>query len=463
MLTYLDSAGTALPYVDDSTFEQKCLFCEKHVGRPRKPLYLFESPLSDAKFSFSWKNVCKDCYVLGPQQLEHYRNCLNKRGLRVEVIHKGDGTFMTNRLKEYLDSEASRLPSDYEQYRKGGKYEDMCVFCKNSPADYPIYQHVEGTTASNPGRVKIPTQTYACVECFSEAKELYIDHGSAQAQLFDTEPFATNGEVGERMRRYVVEGSFVEEVHLYLQHRTKTHISDNNTHNDPSISPLREHCYFCGVYTPNNFKLLDVPVRVSNYFTGGVVRYCKKSCEKRLHLTEMAEPVVTDISVRTRTNKCRLCHKEYLVDIFEHRMREAGGTIDMHMCPSCTYKTNFYGEESTLFGERDNKELRYSECTCDFCSTEFQLDLTLSRSYIKRKYVSSNHKICCPACKYHGMFPIFVTNVELLSATKIRCYNVSGRYKPKMLIRYFRDTELVSEQFLAILPEEIIFKIYDKT
>lgn len=448
MQIYLDSVGTIVPN-EVNRSEKICTFCGKRDGS-FAALALFESPASDAKFNLTWSLCCDSCYKLGPVQLEGFRNRLNRRGLKTQVIHKGNALFMTDRLKRYLDSRGTILPHDFETYRKGGINQDTCLFCKDIPADYPIYQYMRSEAAHNIGLVKVPTQTFCCMECFSESKEMYLDHSNLDPRLFDDTPYNLRGNALERIRKYVIEGTFTDEVELYYQHRigTKKDLS----------APLKEHCYFCSKHLYSGYKILDVPVRVSNYFTGGRVRYCK-SCEHEKNSLELTATNPADWSVLTRLDQCKLCKIQYAVNVFEFKNRETAGTLLMHMCPSCCFKANVAGENNETFGKREDKWSRYSECNCEYCHEYFVVDLTIASTYLKRKYVSKDTKLCCSVCNYGGRFPIFVSQeVTNPLSSKVRCYQIGE----KVLFRYFRDTTVIQSSLKRARPEEVPFILYER-
>lgn len=461
-LTYLESAGTVLPYIH-SELRDDCAFCGKEVpGRTALTLSLFESPQSDAKFSVSWARVCRPCYKAGVQQLERLRARLTRHQTRTEVIHKGDGTFMTTRLQKYIDSRGESIPNNYEKYRTGGSKAGLCVFCDNTPADYPVYKYaLRQSASSGPVRGRIPTQTSMCADCFEEAKDVLLEETRTEVKtLFQDEVFSRKSEAAHRIRQYLYHGKFLEDVEEFYQHKDDP---DENISPDeeqlPTVAPLKYHCYFCGELARNNYKVLEAPVIASHIFTGGKVRYCK-SCEKYLQDLQRLDPKVIDLQAFMVAETCDTCQKYYSVNSFEHRSREVSNTINKHMCPVCTFKSNFKREQGIqvvmLPMQKGSPDARHATCQCQYCNEEFTVDLTLPMRTLRKKHSSPENKVGCSACYHKGKFPIFVASPNSLSGIdRIRCYSL----KNKVLFLYFRNDEVVDTALQPIKPEDIPFVI----
>lgn len=361
--------------------------------------------------------ICPSCYHSGITLLESTRLHFSKKAilkgansLNTSLIFKGN-KFVTERLIKYVESQGRKLPVDFVRYRNGGINADICLFCGDVPADFPVEQYHSEHLHTDSG-------CYACYSC-NQAIENQV------ASLMRNDIFAgANIDSISRIQKFVRTGEFDDSVELHYQHLIKDRDDDPDYIGYEGI--YTHNCYFCKSITPD-VKLLQVPVTASSSFTGGHVRVCS-NCNSKMSRFRAEDSYALDPLRIWEDDVCDACGADYLISIHEHRQREADGSIGKHMCPVCTHVRAFRGEKDSIFSVKAKDGTRYDMKRCSYCSGSVLFDLTLSRRILTKNFVSDEATIICSSCKYKNKSPIFV---ERLPATnRINRYY---RFKDKFI------------------------------
>lgn len=360
---------------------------------------LYDTQDARADWHSSLYDCCQSCYYSGVYQLIKYRkHCADKRVVG-DIVHCKNALFMTTRLQNYLDTDLKVLPRDFITYRKGGENEDMCLFCKDTPAEYPV--HVSSAQGSMTFQ---DTETFACRDC-----NIRIDH---KLKSMESERGMFSGyspSESQRIKDYVDLLKFEPNVHLYYQHG----IGPSDIEADQYIEPwcfatMKDKCYFCQntVYPSNFGAYVEVPVPSSTRFIGGKVIACNSSLQAIKAYT--ATTKVIDLAV---DEICATCGGSYSVTTYENRVREIDHTTDKHMCPACTFKQVFLSEKNVYFDPDEDQ--RHKQLLCAYCTDTFHVDLTIPRKTLVTKYVTKDNKLCCSDCKFKNKIPIFVSESSI--------------------------------------------------
>lgn len=315
---------------------------------------------------------------------------------------------ISDKLRLYLDSKGNHLPHNFSSHR----HTHNCLFCDAKTEDdfevmfYPV---------KDSGKQSVSTGTLACQTCAVPIIRMEQEKGATRKSgLFTTDLY-------ERHRLYLRCGRFDETVGMHLIER------------DIGISPLQYKCYFCKsthIIAPS--KLIQVPVDFDkeNGFTGGAVQVCN-GCHTELIDSEDCVIPLEDIpKVHYVEWTCGQCSGIYYTTKTENEYRHYNKKSD-YLCPNCTYNQvldydfQYFSISSHSTIERTMLKI------CDFCSSEFYLDMARPASALEKDHLTPKKRLMCESCASYGpdgpleSIKVSETNVLLV-------YDVPGRYKRYM-------------------------------
>lgn len=326
-----------------------------------------------------------------------------------------------DRITSYIESQGTVVPEDVAKYREFGPLYDSCLFCGDVPADYSV--KLFGNYFN---RIDTPRFTYTgancCFDCDSQIKEALPDlfeHEKADVSSF-------SNRARKRLNLFL-QGKFDEDVHLYYLHNEEG-LTPTDSQGVEQVS-IKDGCYFCGRTTKGreDSTLIQVPVMGEETFlTGGYVSSCS-ICNDYIRREENK---ALSIDPMYPIEVCVKCHANYLVDHKEKTNRRISKTISKHLCPKCAYE-QAANLGSKLKDEQPTTE-RYISHSCECCTNEFVLDLTMPLSYLEDKH--SNNElgiVTCEECPlyegqyYNDNFPIYTE--QLRSGVFARLYFYNGK------------------------------------
>lgn len=334
------------------------------------------------------------------------------------------------RLETYLKG-LQKLPANFSQYKTGGEYADLCVFCHRKHVHFPIYVYTKRGDAGT----GVITNIHACHVCMDKIKleESKLEgHSQRHGLVLDKELT-----VHERLSQFKKAGVFDSTVHLHYQFKE-----------DDLVFPFQKHCYFCKQMTRDGnssgsyYTLLPVPVEASTRLTGGKVRVCYEC--RNLTGTEIVG--IDLIKHRFHTDVCITCGETYYLSDGEYSQRKLLLEVHDHDCPECTYK-NVYGQGDFL-KDRALSHNRYSTKTCGACGDKLTLDLTFPFDLLKKlHFESKKYVVNCVKCQ--GDLEIFFRIDEV----EFRIFNDPKGYKVVKQIGYQKSTSFSSKSLIDTLVD----------
>lgn len=346
-----------------------------------------------------------------------------------------------------MQSKGSRLPGNWRKYTNGGDLSLMCLFCQERHDGievlvYPtIHNSIEGADACG---------AYMCDSCFIPVKAMESDRAAyrGDAGIFNSK------ELENRIHMFVEEFTFKPEVAFHYVHLDENWPYENRSNK----------CYFCTNFIDGNARLITVPVSPTTVPTGGKIKVCPTCFDLiRLSAPEVSLAALSE-NHGNKTTICPGCDDNYLITTGEEEDRIYSGTVGKHYCPACVYKNidnlkPLLLNQPTVYSE-DGGMNRFIYSECGYCGEDLDIDITLTKSWIDKVYVSFSGKLMCDACSQGtagpiGIIPfnnyywqIYATSIEntyrvivrtslgKILLDELRMGNIST-----IILNYFKDVE----------------------
>lgn len=359
-------------------------------------------------------------------------------------------------LDKFLEGGCKVLPSDYPLYKKGGQYDECCVFCGN------IHNESHSVKEGN-----IPIEgLYACWLCGSEI-------GSYLANKKDAHNF-------EDKKNLVVNFAlFSQDVYKYYRHLS--YVEDKYTEGKNT------KCYLCNnTFSQNKnqppYRYVNVPV--GNNILGGWVNICNNCAA---HYESGIEDTYKRLVKRKELFLCSCpsCSSKYHITAEENTRREdyqdqKFGVEVEWLCPECFYYRNTRATGSEIYYLYENEPprstqlLRYRSHMCMNCLTLFRIDLMLDSSSLVIRHETKYGLICldCLAkgVKHFVQMPnvVRIDNLyaKVLKTTEEGKYRINiykANYQLPRLVREIDQipAESSADALLSIYPD--LKLLYDST
>jgi hypothetical protein len=279
---------------------------------------------------------------------------------------------INRRLKDYIESDAKRLPLDFKEFQIGAAQSEYCVFCRSVAEDL-----LNTIWSRDPKTGQLSEEhCISCDSCFSHIEESFQTKNIRAGMS----PSALN-----RIEEFAKFNTFYED-HMYYRPKGTVSLSDR-----PSS---KRYCYFCQKETYDFGTTFEAPVVESKSRTGGPMTTCD-TCSTFIVTSKLK----LDFGANHHC-KCDRCQKTYVISDEEQRHRES--TRIKYNCPTCVDKTlKEVRKTSSLYHEKYRTE-EYSRFTdllkCKTCATAMIYDLYVDFDALHTSCPDAT-KIECAKCR----------------------------------------------------------------
>ena len=315
---------------------------------------------------------------------------------------------MANRLllDNYIQSYGVDIPKDWTYYQTGHQHESECVLCHEQHDFIELFIY----NPQNPS-YRRGTGAYVCEDCQvgieNSLLRIQYPEFSENYHLVPPEHTVVNEIRDRRVLGFNQLYTFDNSVKLRYNHLRHTHDS-YILKDDPN------KCYFCEVLI-NTSKVvkIKVPVEHAEEMSGGIVKCCD-DCFKLIDV-ELLKPDINSIWTLSKS-KCSNCSVDYWITEEEAAFRLSSRNTG-RLCPECAYEEidRVVNPRNLLFmpenaGIRKFPMQRFKICRCDYCMSNFTIDLTVAT--VRNLLHQISDKRICLECRL--LYPQYTEEISFV-------------------------------------------------
>lgn len=349
------------------------------------------------------------------------------------------------KLRRYIESRGTRLPSHFSRFVRPGDNETECLFCGQPHDSNEVMLYT-----NNPEDGAEGTGAFMCNICFGFVKEMEtkIMGNKGLGNLYNST------DMGTRLDMFVNDLSFETSVTKHFQFLREAF---------EKTPEEVECCYFCKNHVVTGYFMLKVPISGAEYIDGGNIRCCF-TC-RDLVIDLLPEKSITAFLKNRFVSlvECASCGVEYNIGGGEMEYRLQAGTEDKHMCPECVVvnmqKLQIISKklEGLYVMRSDDYTIeRFIEEDCEYCGGPIEIDLTLRPGFLKVTIVSHDEKLMCADCAdgTHGPITAVVQGSRVWTV-----YNTPTPRQYRVVVRSTQGRKLL-EQIVSSSIGMIILQAY---